>query len=681
MIYQFQPDYPAVQRDPAAISLIQPPFLGLDLEWDIHYDKPTILGVSDGSTTVSVPFDEGYPHLQALLAAHQDRFFLAGHNVVRAERPIFSRRGITFPLEKVQDSIIWHYLVNAHLCKAGGKAIGEDGEGSVSRRGPGFMNLGTMCSIHTSLPVWKYCHEKECHGVPCPKHDVFGYNGLDALGPVLALPDMQRKAKLLGVDKLYPLHVELNAQFQRMNERGVWVNTDYVDQMRADFREKKLVMWGEDQKVPNPTSLPFNPRSHQQVKKFFREKYDLIIPDTEEETIRYLVADTSKDREDQDLVQDEEGNFELKADVEGHPIPELVDLLTYKELGSGPDRWFAPKVWSGKDWDGYVVAQGGGYGTIHPSLNHFTSTGRTACSNPNLQNIEKRRIDRKTGENIGKRMRRAIVAPPDHWLYSADYSNGENRVFLYEAGYQIPDDQDLHAWMVQNIGLKDDDPFSILMGGAREASKSVTHAQDYLEGLDLLSPQKLRSSYVQREIKAGARRVFLDWKFRDMVVSFTGSNLAMRAFHSKDWDSRKRALEIGARYLDETFPKLRNVQRAITKQVESGLIRVPHGYVLRSYDRTPNDMVKTAAAMHGSNPVAHYLKLSLLNLENHPNLTPVLPVHDEHLVYADKRFEPTQVAKWIRDAMIFETPEMPGFHMPIKVKYGTDWAKMNTISL
>lgn len=667
MIYSYNNGYPQVSHDPLDISLLQPPYLGLDYEWDLKTETPTILGLSDGTHTISVPFDSGVHRFRDLL--HQpERWTFVGHNFIRAERPILLRDGVSVPLERVGDTIIWHYLVNAHLCKAGGKSMGETGA-ELERRGPGFMNIWTMCSIHTSLPNWKFCREKECDNNPCPKHQPFWYNGIDALGPVLALPDLMRKAKILGVDKLYPLHLSLNEQFQKMHERGVWVNKAYIEDLRAKFRAEKDVLWKKDQEIPTPDSLPFNPESWQQAKKFFREKYDLVLKDTTEETVRDLVNEYSE------VINPDEPDWnKLESKCK---YPELADYLAYKEIGSGPDRWYANKEWDGSEWVGYVVDEGGGLGTIHPNINHFTSTGRTACANPNLQNVETRRIDRKTGEKIGKRMRKAVVAPPGYRLYSADWSNGENRAMLYFAGYDIPWDQDLHSWMVANIGLKDSDMFSLQMGGAREAAKSVTHAADYLEGLDLLTPAQLYSGYVQREIRAGARLVFKDWKFRDMIVSFTGGNLAMRAFHSKTWENRAAALGIAARYIDQTFPKLRDVQKMITKQVEEqGMVRVPHGYVLKSYDRTPEDMLKTAVAMWGSNPIAHYLKLAVLNAESHPRIIPAIPVHDEIVFYADAAYEPVQVKRWAEECMVFDTPEMPGFKMPIKVKTGPNWGEM-----
>src|SRR5437879_5496798 len=135
MSYTFQPEYAPVLRYPAAIDLLRPPYLGIDFEWDIRSGLPTILGVSDGQTTASVPFDGGFPFFRALLDRFPNAWNFVGHNSIRSERPILDRYGLTTPLESWQDTIVWHYLTSAHLCKAGGKALGDGAENE--RRGPG----------------------------------------------------------------------------------------------------------------------------------------------------------------------------------------------------------------------------------------------------------------------------------------------------------------------------------------------------------------------------------------------------------------------------------------------------------------------------------------------------------------------------------------------------------------
>lgn len=583
-----------------------------------------------------------------------------GHNAASADIPILEKIGINIPLEKVLDSIIFHYLVNCHLCKGTGKTTEEMDD----KRGRGWMNLGSMLSIYTDLPYYKECRGEMCKPeLPCPEHNEMYYNSLDAYGPAIALPKLKMQARLRGVDKLYPMHRELMYVLAQMREYGVKVDRPYVQQLNAEFEaEKKEIL----------DTLPFNPDSPKQVVAYFKDK-DVRLENAQEEAIREYIED-----EGEENVPDE-----------------LVLLLDYKELGNGTDRWFKPQYRDPKS--GYLKGYLDEDDFIHPSVSIFTSSGRMMSSNPNCQNFSKRRRSRKQcecghtksehagpctkctcvsfhGVSMGKKVRRAIIAPDGWYLIRADLSNAEGRTVMWHAGYkELP--QDMHSWMVKNIGLTEEEPFSLSMGGAREAAKTAVHSSNYLEGLQLKTPEELRSPRMKKEIEAGARTVFWDWTFRKKIVCLTGVNMARRAFGDASFENRRRALDVVRRYIDEAFPKVREFHKMVARQVEQeNAVRPLHGYCLVSYAATPEDQLKTAVAVWGQQTTAHLNKLAILSVQKEFKqgrpMRAILPVHDELVCYCKKEVPPQEAAIWLKGSMEPVLPEMPGLNIPAEPSYG-----------
>lgn len=83
-------------------------------------------------------------------------------------------------------------------------------------------------------------------------------------------------------------------------------------------------------------------------------------------------------------------------------------------------------------------------GRVHTSYHQaVASTGRLSSSNPNLQNIPVR-------SEQGRRIRQAFIAPADHKLLAADYSQIELRIMAHLSGDQgllnaFANDMDVHA--------------------------------------------------------------------------------------------------------------------------------------------------------------------------------------------------------------------------------------------
>jgi DNA polymerase-1 len=108
-------------------------------------------------------------------------------------------------------------------------------------------------------------------------------------------------------------------------------------------------------------------------------------------------------------------------------------------------------------------------GRIHPSFGMAsTTTGRLACSDPNIQNIPIRTPE-------GARIRYALVAEPGHKLIAADYSQVELRVLAHATGdpalfHAFENGIDIHRMTAAQInGIRPED----VDKGQRRAAKTV----------------------------------------------------------------------------------------------------------------------------------------------------------------------------------------------------------------
>ena len=102
----------------------------------------------------------------------------------------------------------------------------------------------------------------------------------------------------------------------------------------------------------------------------------------------------------------------------------------------------------------------------------MAATGRLSSSDPNLQNIPVR-------TEVGRQIRRAIVAAPGHVLISADYSQIEFRVLAHLSGDPVlvaafHDGADLHERTAQRLFGSGRDPHEM-----RSVAKMVNYALLY----------------------------------------------------------------------------------------------------------------------------------------------------------------------------------------------------------
>lgn len=621
--------WPVVAREPLPLRPGVP--LGLDFEWNVQTGEPTILGVSDGEATFSIPWSSSADALLRQLLVPEP--VLVGHNFIPADRPFLPRP--PYPLSKIKDTILLHWLANMHLCKA---AVKEHD----TAEGHGYMNLWSMMSLYSSFPYWKTCIQCDPLGpeVPCPKHSPYWYNGLDALGPLLVLPGLEADCRRKNVLGLYDLHARTAEVLGAINRIGVAVDVEYVRKVRKRWQEHTDALGAE---------LPFNPNSPKQVIAYFKER-GVALSDCQRPTII--------------------------AAAEEHPRNRVLQRLSeYKMLGDGIDRWFAPQALDETTgyYTGYVTPQG----RVHPWLGFYTSSSRLMCSGPNLQNVPKRGVDPITGEKFGDVVRRAIVADDGCYLLKADFQNAEGNVILALAGETRPPG-DFHEATAKRVGLKASDPLAKAFGSVREAAKSITHASNYLEGLQLVGASSLNKPTLMREVACGARLVFDNWKVGGRVVTFTGINLAKRAFGDASYVSRRRALDFLVSYY-KAYPGVQKAQRRVLNEaIEGHGVRHPDGFWTALMGDL-GDQAKTAMAITGSSPVATLTKRAMLNAHEDGRMRVSLQVHDELLFNVPRSMSRVKALEHVRSYMEIESHGVPGLVLPIDAKAGPNWAQVKEI--
>lgn len=145
-----------------------------------------------------------------------------------------------------------------------------------------------------------------------------------------------------------------------------------------------------------------NPDSPKQVATLLYEKLKLpILPGTETESGQPSTADDV-----------------LTALAKQRPHPLLADIVEHRRLTKLRGTYAA-----GSDGTGGMIAHIRADGRIHPSINlDGARSGRTSCSDPNLQNIP------RSDSVDGKLARDCFVASPGHKLVEFDYSQLELRI-------------------------------------------------------------------------------------------------------------------------------------------------------------------------------------------------------------------------------------------------------------
>jgi DNA polymerase I len=229
-----------------------------------------------------------------------------------------------------------------------------------------------------------------------------------ALGKLLGARVTQSGMGSLLADVELPLARVL----QQMEEVGIAVD---VEVLRELGRELGADCARLERQIQELAGYPVNPLSPKQLQELLFERLGL----RGEHMRKVKSGGFSTDAE------------QLEELVDEHPV--VRPLLEHRELIKLKGTYLDPLP-------GFVAPDG----RLHTSfIQVAASTGRLASQNPNIQNIPVRTA-------LGRRVRRAFVAPPDHVLVSADYSQIELRIIAHLSGDPIlvrafADGSDVHA--------------------------------------------------------------------------------------------------------------------------------------------------------------------------------------------------------------------------------------------
>jgi DNA polymerase-1 len=206
-------------------------------------------------------------------------------------------------------------------------------------------------------------------------------------------PKLEAAEKLLYVYR----SIELPARevLFRMERDGVLIDAAQLEAMSHELGQKMLELEG---KAHEEAGQPFNLGSPKQIAEIFFGKKGMPVvkktpsgaPSTDEDVLERLALD--------------------------HPLAKI--LLDYREISKLKSTYTdkLPKMVNPRT------------GRVHTNYGQGTAvTGRLASNDPNLQNIPVRTPE-------GRRIREAFVAPKDHAIVSADYSQVELRIMAHISG-------------------------------------------------------------------------------------------------------------------------------------------------------------------------------------------------------------------------------------------------------
>ena len=257
-----------------------------------------------------------------------------------------------------------------------------------------------------------------------------------ALGKLLAA-----RAHQAGMGPLLDdVELPLARVLEDMQENGITVDVGVLRELGQSIGEECARL---ERVIQDLAGFPVNPGSPKQLNELLFEKLGLR-------------SDNMRKVKSGGFSTDAEQLEEL---VEDHPI--VKPILEHRELIKLKGTYLDALP-------GYVSPVTGRVHTVY--MQAAASTGRLASQHPNIQNIPIR-------TELGRRIRRAFVAPPGQVLLSADYSQIELRIVAHFSGDPVlvrafAEDVDVHAETAAEV-------FAVARGEVTSEMRRVAKAVNY----------------------------------------------------------------------------------------------------------------------------------------------------------------------------------------------------------
>lgn len=261
-------------------------------------------------------------------------------------------------------------------------------------------SLGYIGIEHFGTPDWKHdldqWQPKKYGYGAVPRDVLYKYNAFDCGIEWDVWEEYSRRLDELGLRELHDFMVRASNELVFVELGGITVDREYLPKLAEEFEDKLGILEIElNLRLKDGCSYDksggVNPRSPVQLKKAFKD-LGASVGSTDEETCNFIIEKKGLD----------------------HPLGAFASkLLEHRGVT--------------KDYGTYVkgIEKLIYRGRVYPNfLLHGTTSGRTSCRNPNLQNIPRKSSIRRLFK----------VAKETNRFINADYSQAELRILSWLSG-------------------------------------------------------------------------------------------------------------------------------------------------------------------------------------------------------------------------------------------------------